>query len=76
MAEKRERVFLEIDAATKSLVDNLMAAGVGHSPTEIVARAVKSFFVATYPRRYDWFKSCANQKNVIHRSLVSAAICL
>jgi len=56
MAEKREQITLEIDAATKKLVDSLVAAGVGHTPAEIVARAVQSFFVATYPHQQERLK--------------------
>jgi len=56
MAEKSKGVMLEIDAATKNLVDNLVAAGVGHSPAEIIARAVESFFVATYPHQQERLK--------------------
>jgi hypothetical protein len=56
MAEKSEGVTLEVDPATKNLVDNLIAAGVGRSPAEIIARAVESFFVATYPHQQERLK--------------------
>ena len=50
LAEKgTERVTLQVDPATKALVCDLVAAGVGEDECEIVARAVQSFFVATYP---------------------------
>ena len=45
-----ERVTLQVDLATKALVCDLVAAGVGKDENEIVARAVRSFFVATYPQ--------------------------
>ncbi len=48
--EQSERVSLEVDPATKILVQDLVAAGVGVDESEIVARAVQSFFVATYPQ--------------------------
>lgn len=56
LAENHERTTLEIDTATKDLVDNLVAAGVGQSPAEIIARAVESFFVATYPHQQERLK--------------------
>ncbi len=56
LAKNRERIALEIDAATRNLIDNLVAAGVGHSPAEIIARAVESFFIATYPHQQERLK--------------------
>lgn len=51
LAEKRtERVTLQVDPATKALVRDLVAAGIGEDESEIVARAVRSFFAATYPQ--------------------------
>jgi hypothetical protein len=64
MAKKRKRVTLEIDAATKVLVDSLVSAGIGHSPAEIIARAVESFFVATYPREQEWLKILRESKEL------------
>lgn len=51
LAEKQaQKETLEIDAATKALVHDLVAAGVCENESEVIARAVQSFFVATYPQ--------------------------
>jgi hypothetical protein len=53
LAEKRtENVTLQVDLATKALVHDLVTAGVCQDESEVVARAVQSFFVATYPQAH------------------------
>ena len=53
LAEKRtERATLQVDPTTKALVRDLVTAGICQDESEVVARAVQSFFVATYPQAH------------------------
>ena len=53
LAEKQiEKATLQVDPATKALVRDLVTAGICQDESEVVARAVQSFFVATYPQAH------------------------
>jgi len=54
LAEKRgHKVPLLVDPSIRTLVHDLVAAGICQDEAEVISRAVQTFFVAVYPQARD-----------------------